>query len=73
MNCTLQLMESEVTLRIRQEDKGMVESVTGKAQEDYKSKIKKDVTLKIDSNNWLSPDTCGGIELIALKGRIKVC
>ncbi|KAJ8711770.1 hypothetical protein PYW08_008724 [Mythimna loreyi] len=68
-----QLMENAVTLRVRQADKGLVESVLGKAQSDYKAKIKKDTTLRIDPDNWLSPDTCGGIELVALKGRIKIC
>ncbi|KAJ8709204.1 hypothetical protein PYW07_009030 [Mythimna separata] len=68
-----QLMENAVTLRVRQADKQLVESVLGKAQNDYKAKIKKDTVLKIDPDNWLSPDTCGGIELVALKGRIKIC
>ncbi|CAK1593931.1 unnamed protein product [Parnassius mnemosyne] len=67
-----QLMEPAVTLRIRQVDKDLVESVIGQAQNDYKNKIKKDVQLKIDSENFLPADTCGGIELIAFKGRIKI-
>lgn len=68
-----QLMEANVTLRVRNADKGLVESLVGRAQTDYKNKIKKDVTLKIDQDNYLSPDTCGGVELVAVKGRIKVC
>lgn len=68
-----QLMESAVTLRIRETDKSVVDSIISKAQSNYKEKIKKDTTLKIDNENWLSPDTCGGVELIALKGRIKIC
>ncbi|CAH0677869.1 unnamed protein product [Spodoptera exigua] len=68
-----QLMEPAVTLRVRQVDKSLVESVLSKAQNDYKAQIKKDTVLKVDTDNWLSPDTCGGIELIALKGRIKIC
>ncbi|KAF9808477.1 hypothetical protein SFRURICE_008530 [Spodoptera frugiperda] len=68
-----QLMEPAVTLRVRQADKSLVESVLSKAQNDYKAQIKKDTVLKIDTDNWLSPDTCGGIELVALKGRIKIC
>lgn len=61
-----------MTIRVRQADKALVESLLGKAQQDYKAKIKKDVQLKIDTENYLPPDTCGGIELIAAKGRIKV-
>lgn len=68
-----QLVEPAVTIRVRQADKALVESLLGKAQQDYKAKIKKDVQLKIDTENYLPPDTCGGIELIAAKGRIKIC
>ncbi|KAG6457536.1 hypothetical protein O3G_MSEX010354 [Manduca sexta] len=67
-----QLVEPTVTLRVRQADKALVESLLGRAQQDYKAKIKKDVVLKIDNENFLPPDTCGGIELIAAKGRIKI-
>ncbi|XP_022118192.1 V-type proton ATPase subunit E [Pieris rapae] len=67
-----QLVEPTVTIRVRQADKALVESLFGKAQQDYKEKIKKDVQLKLDADNFLSPDTCGGIELIAAKGRIKI-
>lgn len=65
-------MEQTVTLRVRNADKSLVESLVGRAQTDYKNKIKKDVQLKIDADNYLSPDTCGGIVLVAAKGRIKV-
>lgn len=68
----LQLMEPAVTLRVRQADKSLVESILGKAQADYKEKIKKDTLLKVDTETFLPPDTCGGIELVAAKGRIKV-
>ncbi|KAJ0172206.1 hypothetical protein K1T71_012179 [Dendrolimus kikuchii] len=67
-----QLIEPTVTLRVRQVDKSLVESILGKAQQDYKAKIKKDVQLKVDNENFLSVDTCGGIELIAARGRIKI-
>lgn len=65
-------MEPVVTLRVRQVDKSLVESLLGKAQQDYKAKIKKDVQLKLDSEHYLPAETCGGIELVAAKGRIKV-
>lgn len=68
-----QLVEPTVTLRVRQVDKCLVESLVGKAQQDYKAKIKKDVVLKVDGENHLPAETCGGIELIAAKGRIKIC
>uniref|UniRef100_I4DJ46 Vacuolar H[+]-ATPase 26kD E subunit n=1 Tax=Papilio xuthus TaxID=66420 RepID=I4DJ46_PAPXU len=68
-----QLVEPTVTLRVRQADKAVVESILGRAQSDYKEKIKKDVQLKIDTENYLPAETCGGIELIAARGRIKIC
>lgn len=61
-----------MTIRVRQEDKSLVESLLGRAQADYKEKIKKDVVLTIDPENFLPPNTCGGIELVAARGRIKV-
>lgn len=67
-----QLVEPTVSIRVRQADKGLVESLLGKASSDYKAKIKKDVQLKVDPENNLPADTCGGIDLIANKGRIKI-
>lgn len=66
-------MEPAVTIRCRQADKSLVESLLPRAQQDYKAKIKKDVVLKVDTEASLPADTCGGIELIAARGRIKVC
>ncbi|KAL4702697.1 hypothetical protein ACJJTC_011562 [Scirpophaga incertulas] len=67
-----QLIEPAVTLRVRQADKSVVESLLSRAQQDYKAKVKKDVQLKVDTENYLPAETCGGIELIAAKGRIKI-
>ncbi|XP_013186293.1 V-type proton ATPase subunit E [Amyelois transitella] len=66
-----QLIEPTVTIRVRQADKALVESLLSRAQQDYKAKIKKDVQLKVDTS-YLPADCCGGIELIAAKGRIKI-
>ncbi|KOB69744.1 Vacuolar ATP synthase subunit E [Operophtera brumata] len=68
-----QLIEPSVTLRVRNQDKSLVESLLQRVQTDYKEKIKKEVTLKIDSENYLSSEICGGIELVAARGRIKIC
>ncbi|OWR54192.1 V-type proton ATPase subunit E [Danaus plexippus] len=68
-----QLVEPAVTIRCRQADKSLVESLLPRAQQDYKAKIKKDVVLKVDTEASLPADTCGGIELIAARGRIKIC
>lgn len=67
-----QLIEPTVSLRVRQEDKKLVESLLGRAAADYKDKIKKDVQLKVDAEHNLPADACGGVELVAARGRIKI-
>lgn len=39
-------------------------------QQEYKNVAKKDVNLKIDQDNSLPPDSCGGVELLAAKGKL---
>lgn len=64
----MQLTESNVTLRVRQVDLPLMESLLESIQHQYKQKTKKDVTLKIDSDNFLPSESCGGVELLASKG-----
>lgn len=68
-----QLIEPQVTIRVREEDVSLVNELLPKAQNMYKDKLKKDTKLKVDTEGYLPPDTCGGIELVAAKGRIKIC
>lgn len=67
-----QLTESHVTVRVRQVDVPLVESIFEAVQNTYSQVTRKDVTLKIDQDNYLPPDSCGGVDLIAGRGRIKV-
>ncbi|XP_063980362.1 V-type proton ATPase subunit E [Diachasmimorpha longicaudata] len=67
-----QLMEHHVLLRVRQVDVPLVESILEEVQDKYKAGCKKEVVLKIDSENFLSPDSCGGVDLLAARGRIKI-
>lgn len=67
-----QTMESSVILRCRQADVGLVNEVLPEAVEQYKSNIGQNVVVSVDTGNFLAPDSCGGIEIIALNGRIKV-
>ncbi|XP_012538339.1 V-type proton ATPase subunit E [Monomorium pharaonis] len=67
-----QLTEANITLRVRQIDLPIIESITDSVQQQYKQKIKKDVILKIDTENFLPAESCGGVELLASKGRIKI-
>lgn len=67
----MQLTETNITLRVRQIDVPLVESLVDPIQQEYKQTIKKDLTLKIDSDNFLPSESCGGVELLASKGRLK--
>ncbi|XP_071636819.1 V-type proton ATPase subunit E [Temnothorax longispinosus] len=67
-----QLTEANITLRVRQVDVPLVESLIDGIQQQYKQKTKKDIILKIDTDNFLSPESCGGVELLAARGRIKI-
>ncbi|XP_015439952.1 PREDICTED: V-type proton ATPase subunit E [Dufourea novaeangliae] len=66
------LTESHVTVRVRQVDISVVESLIDTVQDTYKQKSGKDVIIKIDQDNFLAPDSCGGVDLYAARGRIKV-
>ena len=67
-----QLTEAHITIRVRQVDLSLVDSIIEPIQDAYKQITKKDVAIKIDQDNFLSPDSCGGVDLYAAKGRIKV-
>lgn len=67
-----QTMEAKVILRCRQVDQALVNEILPACMEQYKSNIGKDVIIAVDTDNFLPPDTCGGVELIALNGRVKV-
>ncbi|KAM8705866.1 hypothetical protein ACLKA7_010201 [Drosophila subpalustris] len=67
-----QVMEPKVNLRCRQVDVPLVRSVLQSSIEQYKAAMKQDVELFVDEREFLNADTCGGIELLALNGRIKV-
>eukprot|EP00088_Acartia_fossae_P011558 TRINITY_DN15874_c0_g1_i1.p1 TRINITY_DN15874_c0_g1~~TRINITY_DN15874_c0_g1_i1.p1 ORF type:complete len:227 (-),score=93.72 TRINITY_DN15874_c0_g1_i1:304-984(-) len=67
-----QLLEPQVFVRCRQIDQQLVESIIPGAQQDYKAKVGKECAVKLDTENWLSKDCTGGIEILAMKGKIKV-
>ncbi|KAH8265336.1 hypothetical protein KR038_004315, partial [Drosophila bunnanda] len=67
-----QVMEPKVILRCREVDVPLVRDVLPNAAESYKAQINQNVDLVIDEKDFLSADTCGGVELLALNGRIKV-
>ncbi|KAH8399159.1 hypothetical protein KR215_003304 [Drosophila sulfurigaster] len=67
-----QVMEPKVTLRCRQVDVPLVKAVLQSSIEQYKANMNQDVDLFVDEREYLAADTCGGVELLALNGRIKV-
>ncbi|XP_017114697.1 V-type proton ATPase subunit E [Drosophila elegans] len=67
-----QVMEPKVILRCREVDVPLVRDVLPSAVEQYKAQMNQNVDLFIDEKDFLSADTCGGVELLALNGRIKV-
>ena len=46
-------MEPKVTVRCRQVDHQLVEQILPAAVQEYQSRAKKDVTVLIDTENWL--------------------
>jgi len=68
----LQLLEMNVLIRCRQADLSIVEEVIGTANEQYKEKTGRDCNIKVDQEVFLNPNICGGVELVAQKGKIKI-
>uniref|UniRef100_L7LZ11 Putative vacuolar h +-atpase 26kd e subunit n=1 Tax=Rhipicephalus pulchellus TaxID=72859 RepID=L7LZ11_RHIPC len=65
----LQLLETEVTVCCRPKDKRLI-NIDSVAQK-YQAKTGQAIQLTLEAN---LPDTvCGGVELVAKKGRIRVC
>lgn len=62
-----QLLESEVTLKCRQQDIDLVRDAWPAAVEMYRNatKGKKDVKITVDTDNFLPADVSGGVELMA--------
>lgn len=67
-----QIMEPKTLIKCRQVDQELVKSLLDQAATQYKAQIQKDVILTVETNSFLGADTCGGVELSALNGRIRV-
>lgn len=66
------LIEHEVIIRCRKQDLGLVENALDSVKSEYKDALKKEVIIKIDKEQFLSADICGGVEVFAQGGKIKV-
>uniref|UniRef100_T1J5G9 V-type proton ATPase subunit E n=1 Tax=Strigamia maritima TaxID=126957 RepID=T1J5G9_STRMM len=67
-----QLNEKLVSLRCKQIDIPLVQSLIPDCKDKFKEKTQEECDVRLDTENCLTPETCGGIELSALRGRIKV-
>lgn len=72
MQALYQIMEPKVTLRCRKADVELVQEALPIAIEKYMETMGKPVEVFVDVNACLSPEACGGVETVALNGRIKV-
>ena len=50
------MLESNITVRCRAADKGVVEGAIAPAIASVKDQVKRDVNIKLDSENFLAPD-----------------
>jgi V-type H+-transporting ATPase subunit E len=73
LQALFQIMEAEVTVRVREVDQSIVSSLFPEILVKYKEATNKEVSLKIDTETFLPAETCGGLELCSHRGRIKVC
>ncbi|ESO93777.1 hypothetical protein LOTGIDRAFT_209321 [Lottia gigantea] len=68
-----QLMEQNVVVRCREQDVDLVREVAPGAVQKYKEAMKgKDVYVNVDNENFLSPNSSGGVEVVAQGGKFLV-
>lgn len=67
-----QIMEPKATIKSRQADQALIEKLLPQAVHNYKEKTGKDINVVLDKASFLPVDACGGVELHALNGRIRV-
>lgn len=65
-------MENKVIIRCREADTSLVNDIISDVVKEYKDTMQQDVNAKIDTT-YLPANIAGGVEVIALNGRIKVC
>ncbi|XP_068168678.1 V-type proton ATPase subunit E 1a [Antennarius striatus] len=66
------LLEPKVTIRCRQQDVQMVQTVVEKVIPLYKEALKTSIVVKIDQERFLPSEICGGVEVYNDNGKIKV-
>lgn len=67
-----QIMEPKCAIRCRQADLQLIQQLLPNSTAEYKQKTGKDINVVVDTESFLPPDTCGGVELFALNSRLRV-
>ncbi|XP_035390487.1 V-type proton ATPase subunit E 1 [Electrophorus electricus] len=67
-----QLLEPKVTIRCRKQDLSLVQASVQKNIPIYKAAVKNNLEVRIDQDNFLSPEVSGGVEIFNADGKIKV-
>lgn len=70
--CLFQLLEPKAKIRCKRDDLELVKEVRDSSLKEYKERSNNDCDLQIDTENYLSPECAGGLELTAKSGTIKV-
>lgn len=69
--CLYRLMEKDVYIKCRQQDRDLIDNAAREAAALYKSELKRDVNVHV-LDNYLAQDITGGIEAYVADGKIKV-
>ncbi|RZB38907.1 V-type proton ATPase subunit E [Asbolus verrucosus] len=67
-----QLFENNIVVRVRSQDRNLIQPILPVVATKYRDATGKDVHLKIDDESHLPSETTGGVELYAQKGKIKI-
>lgn len=67
-----QMLEDKVSIRCRQKDEKLLTELLPSAAAKYKTATGKTVDMTVDKTNYLSPEMCGGVEMVAQNGKIKL-
>ncbi|XP_044272301.1 V-type proton ATPase subunit E isoform X2 [Tribolium madens] len=67
-----QLFENNIVIKVRQQDRSLIQGILPVVSTKYRDATGKDVHLKIDDESHLPSETTGGVVLYAQKGKIKI-
>lgn len=61
-----------MVLRVREADVGLTESILPAVVEQYTKTSGSEINIKVDQESFLPVECCGGVDLLAHRGRIKI-